>query len=128
MRQLLLSRDYSAAPNILLGTDPTAKGSTGTGSKGSAEASGGIWNWHIPQQSSTQLSAKSSATMGTHGKRGPVLTAGAPHAPTVPLESAFSWMKHQHHAQYPAPKGPDALERDPNLKQAWISPTGVSSD
>lgn len=32
-RQLLLSRDYSAAPNILLGTNPTAKGSAGTGSR-----------------------------------------------------------------------------------------------
>lgn len=26
--------------------------------QGSAEARGGIWNWHIPQQSSTQLSEK----------------------------------------------------------------------
>lgn len=39
-KQLLLSRDYSAAPNVLLGTHPTAKGSTGTGSREPEEESG----------------------------------------------------------------------------------------
>lgn len=90
--------------------------------QGSAEASGGIWNWHIPWQRSTQLSGKSSATTGTHHGRGPALTAGARDAPTVPLERAFSRMKRELRARYPTLKGPDALGRDPNLKQAWVSP------
>lgn len=40
----------------------------------------------------------------------------------MPLESAFSWMKHELPAQYPSFKGPDALGKDLNLKQIWISP------
>lgn len=90
--------------------------------QGSAEASGGIWNWHIPQQSSTQLSVKSSTTTGMHHRRGPALTAETWDAPTVPLESAFSWIKHELHAKYLNFKGPDALGRDLNFKQIWISP------
>lgn len=88
--------------------------------QGSTGASGGIWSWHIPQQSSTQLSAKSCAPTGTHHWRVQALTAGAL---CGRLQcSDFSCMKHKLQAQHLISKGTDALGRYLNLKQAWISP------
>lgn len=57
-------------------------------------ARGGIWSWHILRQSSTQLAAKSCATIGTHHCRGHVLTAGAPDGRLGCPKSAFSPASH----------------------------------
>lgn len=90
-KQLLLSRDYSAAPKRFAWHTSDCQRLHGDRQQG---ARGGIWSWHILRQSSTQLAAKSCATIGTHHCRGHVLTAGAPDGRLGCPKSAFSPASH----------------------------------